>query len=418
MESTDEPSEGANVELLHRLPATFKQELDQLYDEDAVVSVLPCTPLQEAMLSVDDPSSNGSYYNQIVFGLHGDVERLKTAWQVMVKRHSILRTRFLTGPDRRYPFVQVILNESPLPWSHASTDDLSTSVLARHAKTSPISALNDTEPPYAFTVYHQRNGDEQALVLSAPHAIYDSASLAIMLEEVQAAYHEIILEDPVPFTHFLEHVHSSYSGAARQYWKRHLQDFEPTAFPDLTGKSTATRSSLSGHEITDHQVHMPLSHIQTACKEQNVTITSICQSAWTKVLLALTGELDICIGNVVSGRTVDVNGLDKLVAPCFNTIPMRVSIEDDTTNAQLVEKLRSSNADSLEYQLSPLRQIQNDNCESRQPLFDTLIIMQQAIEQLDTSIWSFKADLGIMDVGHTSHSQIQRFQACPRLCCH
>ena len=64
-----------------------------------IQAILPCTPLQEAMLSASLDSSVAAYYNRTLFRLSGDVSQMKQCWELMVARHGILRTAF--AGDRR-----------------------------------------------------------------------------------------------------------------------------------------------------------------------------------------------------------------------------------------------------------------------------------------------------------------------------
>ena len=76
-----------------------------------VSKVLPCTPLQEAMLASSNDESS-TYLNSTIFRVHGDVSRLKVCWQAMFERHEILRTTFISTNDSEFPFLQLVLPSS------------------------------------------------------------------------------------------------------------------------------------------------------------------------------------------------------------------------------------------------------------------------------------------------------------------
>jgi amino acid adenylation domain-containing protein len=111
-----------------------------------------------------------------------------------------------------------------------------------------------------------------------------------------------------------------------------------------------------------------------------------------------TGENDICFGNVVSGRSIAGDDLERLVAPCFNTLPVRVNFDFQQSNDALMRLTHTLSIDSLAHQLTPLRRIQNLVLHEGGRLFDTLVILQQPRSPLDSSIWTLEQDLGDMDL--------------------
>lgn len=396
MERTE--TAGAETESLFTevLPAWFRKEIGDRFQD--VSAILPATPLQNAMLSAANETSNTSYYNQIILTVHGNTDALKAAWAPMVERHAILRTRFVPTPLKDHPFAQIVLMHACLPWQDATSDTLDAKELAEASKKANVTALDSPRPPWVLTLYSKLDGTGRALVLSMPHALYDSASLAILLREVESVYRRQELVSPVSFEPFLKAIPSLADAEVDEYWKRHLSGFEPTAFPDLTGKVSLTRNLRIGFNVTDYTFDLSLSRIRSSCKENECSLLSLCQAAWVKLLSVYLGELDICFGNVVSGRTVPVQGIDKLVAPCFNTLPVRVDLDPQCTSHQMMGELNQINIQSLPYQLTPLRQLQAAFSPSHHPLFDTLVILQQPIVKLDGGIWDFEADTGEMDV--------------------
>jgi amino acid adenylation domain-containing protein len=135
-----------------------------------------------------------------------------------------------------------------------------------------------------------------------------------------------------------------------------------------------------------------------ACQQSSVSLLSMVQAVWVKLLHYYLGENDVCFGNVVSGRTLSEPDLERLVAPCFNTLPVRVNFDFGKSNSELVQHLHRFNLKSLPFQLTPLRRIQAKTQKEGGRIFDTLFILQQPGQALDTSIWSLEEDSGDMDI--------------------
>ena len=82
-----------------------------------IEAIYPLTPMQQGMLfhTLYDPES-GQYFEQFHYRLQGDVDTrmLRKAWQVLVDRHSVLRTAFRYDSDNP---VQIVLKQAEVPWT-------------------------------------------------------------------------------------------------------------------------------------------------------------------------------------------------------------------------------------------------------------------------------------------------------------
>ena len=230
------------------------------------------------------------------------------------------------------------------------------------------------------------------------HAIYDGAAISLLQEEVEKVYWNRDTGPAISPEPFLREMLGLNFPAAHEFWGHHLHNFEPVKFPDLTGRSSAAKRSMTGSSVSSRQLNVPLEHIETACRSQGMSLLSLCQAAWAKVLTAYTGESDVCFGNVLSGRTLPVTGIERLVFPCFNTLPVRVKISPASTNSDVLKILTIFNAKCLPFQLTPLRRIKSWISSTSERLFDSLLILQHPARVLDNSIWSLDSDVGEMDI--------------------
>ena len=60
-------------------------------------------------------------------------------------------------------------------------------------------------------------------------------------------------------------------------------------------------------------------------KAQKVTINSFVQLAWANILSRYSGESNVIYGSVLSGRSHNILGIDKMVGLLINTLPMSIS---------------------------------------------------------------------------------------------
>ncbi|KAM3086261.1 hypothetical protein ACMFMG_000398 [Clarireedia jacksonii] len=357
--------------------------------EIVVETITPCTPLQEAMLSATESTSQSAYSNHVVLDLSGDVQKLCGYWQEMVKRHEILRTCFIGTDMPQFAYVQVVLKNFRIDFGSLdadTTEDAIHQVQMRHAQSQYV-------PPYTIDILHST--DQIRMLISMHHALYDGVALAVLYEEVEKLYHQSQLPPSVSFAPFLRYMMAVDSNASDKFWQECIRGYRPVTLETSSEGNAFSRKT--GSRIQNLRARVPLNHVEKYARRNNTTLLALFHVIWTKILSELFSSTDVCFGNVVSGRTVPVDGIERLVAPCFNTIPTRVKDTHKLTYLEAFRKLQSFNANSLPFQLTPLRRLQAKFSPDGSRLFDTIFILQQPPKDLDSSIWSIVEDVGAMD---------------------
>ncbi|KAF1953666.1 hypothetical protein CC80DRAFT_419903 [Byssothecium circinans] len=372
-----------NTDLVAQIKNQFRSRGEEVQE------ILPCTPLQEAMLSNISPSELGSYYNTMVFEVYGQLDHLKQCWECMFERHQILRTAFIATDDAQYAFAQVVLAPKAVQWQLIGPN-INT---ATHFKRQLQDLLAKQLPPVQVGI--QRFAASARIVFSCHHALYDGSAISTLLHEIQKTYREGKLPQPISYEKYLRHMINQDYVAAEDFWASHLTGFEPTVFPNISNRAP---QACSKNFAVERVLTTSLSDALEFCQSSSISLLALIQASWAKLLHFCTGENDICFGNVVSGRTLPEEGLERLVAPCFNTIPVRLDFDFGRSNAELCKQLHTFNIDCLPYQLTPLRRIQSRVLRDHRRLFDTLVILQQPSSPLDDSIWSLEQDAGEMDL--------------------
>jgi len=356
-----------------------------------VERVLPCTPLQEAMLSASELSSGSAYRNQVILDLKVTIQQFEDAWKQMVQRHEILRTCFVKSGHAKFAYSQVVLTHFT---HHVQVIDGSTKSITEILRDldgldAESSAL---EPPYSLTYVTQ--GDALKLILSMHHALYDGFAMSILYEEIESFLHGTELPPPVSFAPFLRYMTGVNAEKSDGYWSKLLQDFNPVPF----NRPTTNEQERLESRIVKFSSESSLTWIEDRLKQHSASLLSVCQAAWAASLARQVEDVDVCFGNVVSGRTIPVEGLNRLVAPCFNTIPFRLRDLHKLSFMEAFRVLQSQNVNSLPYQLTALRRIQSQCSSEGTPLFDTLLLLQTPARDLDPSIWRIEDDTGSMDL--------------------
>ncbi|KIW17100.1 hypothetical protein PV08_04291 [Exophiala spinifera] len=349
-----------------------------------VEKILPCTPLQETMAIGSLTPSSTAYQNSLRFHVRGDISRLRNAWTQVTSRHQILRTGFIFLDSAESPVTQVVLQNFALPW---------------FVESAPSNVTHGSQPlmlpPWSLQLCRREPGEADCeLTLRIHHCLYDAEAMSILLSEVQAIYAGRPLTRPIAFEGYLDYMAESISDTSDQFWHRmlknsavcilgdYLEPLDKSAEPEPT--FTICNPSLRVKELHEH------------ARDLASTPLALIQACWTRLLSCIFGSQDVLFGSVLSGRNLPIDDIDRVVAPCFNTVPIRVNIRRDATNSDLVRSLHNTNLEVLPFQPSSLRRIQRQNSTKGGALFDTLILLQQGQTKMDEHIWSLVEETGDM----------------------
>ena len=199
------------------------------------------------------------------------------------------------------------------------------------------------------------------------------------------------LPPPVPYEPFLQQA-LTLPYSTDEFWSAQFRDFRPARF---------TRLQISSELLTSKThtslLDIPLDELEARTQSLGLSLSPVSQAVWANVLSIATGTHDVCFGYVMNGRSVPVEDVDRLVAPCFNTVPLRVDVSEHPQGTGLLKHLHRLNPRVLEYQFTPLRRIQKLLGQSH-GLFDTLLLLQPPRKPLNPEVWELVSDEGGMDV--------------------
>ncbi|KAI8812030.1 hypothetical protein BJ742DRAFT_77326 [Cladochytrium replicatum] len=387
----------------------------QVFGEDlskGIQSAYPCTPLQEGMISKCNTTDGAYYINTSVFALApgADRSRLISAWRTVIERNEVLRTSFIPIASH---FAQIVHSEAfvevvEIKIPHGLESDVHLRKASEQAVRKVMS--EPQRPPIRFTVLD--GVDSSAwLLCTLHHALYDGFSIRLLLDQVQKVYFDETLSDTsdVRFVEFVEHIlrttpgyldEASAESGDRTYWTSILKDSKGASFPVLD--QTRSLETQSAFALDSHTIS--LERLQRLCEDLECSMQAVFEAAWAILLQSYTGSKDVSFGQVVSGRTCPVPGVEELVAPTFNTVVVRIpDVTNFTSVSELVRFIQQQNTNSLDYQFTPLRAIkrwlgQDDEKASRQ-LFDTLFLFQKMTAATDSGK-SLAADIWSLQDGH------------------
>ncbi|KAF4463820.1 non-ribosomal peptide synthetase [Fusarium albosuccineum] len=324
------------------------EELDSLgahIQSTEVEDILPITSMQELYVTQGPAAPGYAHYFYLDLGSKLDISRIKESCLLTLERIPILRASFVGLLGKHW---QVIPRHVPAELQMAQDIEVEESLdqateafcLHNWESISPIG------PIAQFTIL--RHKDEGArLVIRLSHAQYDGVCFPVIVRSLIDGYTGADVAMPSPgFAEFLSH-------SARQrpqsiaYWTELLRGSSVTnILPKLRLSNTRQTTKLPQRIVVEANVALPddLPHA--------VTPATVASAAWAVLLSHITGENDLVYAHSVAGRNSDIPRLEEIVGPCVNVIPIRATLDDSSSPAQLLETLQHQflslgSADSL-----------------------------------------------------------------------
>jgi hypothetical protein len=218
------------IESFGTIPSILKiLQSDWGLRESAIEDILPCTPLQEALMALS-VQHQGAYVAQFVYKLPSNLntDKFVKAWQATVKAFEVLRTRIV--PSEGHCSLQVIVPDDDFAWHDCkSLSELCVLNIApnRYGKALASFCLEGLDDP----------ATDSQFIMHLNHAIYDTWSLYLILEHVEAVYFARPTVGVKPFRSFVEYLVQSDGQSHDAFWMEELKDLHATDFPQLQSLS-------------------------------------------------------------------------------------------------------------------------------------------------------------------------------------
>jgi amino acid adenylation domain-containing protein len=326
--------------------------------ESRVVDMYPCTPLQEGLLVIGE-KMHGQYVSRSVLELQNDIDpsQLERAWLNTVKRLPILRTRIIDGPLRHRGLMQVVLDSLPLRVG----SDVSTYLDADEKEHMGLG----TDLCRAAII-------DRSFVLTIHHCIYDGMVLRMILNEFESQYLAGDMLDVVPFQNFIHRLTQVNPEEATEFWKQQLSlSEELRCFPELPSPSYKPRANAE-LECT----------VSLVWPRSEITPSTIVRSSWALLTSQYVSSSNVVFGVTVSGRQIDLRGIEKCVGPTISTIPIPVSIDWDGSVGGFLAKMQRQGIQMTPYEQYGVQSIQHivGGPKSAGSLFQSLLVVQPVAE--------------------------------------
>ncbi|KUJ23668.1 condensation-domain-containing protein [Mollisia scopiformis] len=311
-----------------------------------IVDVFPVTDFQ-ALAITGALMESKWMLNYFYLEADGDINLkiLKSAIARMVNAFDILRTVFTPYNNR---FFQVVLRKLQPSFSVHDTEDLesfTTALQQQSRKNGP----RPGESYLQFTVAQQKNSNRHRIIMRISHAQYDGVCLPSILSALQSGYEGHSIPETPDFSAYVRDAARQTTDEHYLYWKSLLKGSAMTEIVRRRGPnySRGTEAPTNLKRV----VRMP------SLASEGITAATIIKAAWSLVLAKWSAQSDVVFGNVISGRNAHVPGVDRIIGPCVNMIPVRVNFQEDWTVLDLLHSIQDQQVTAMPYESLGFREI-------------------------------------------------------------
>ncbi len=357
-----------------------------VFTKENISDIYTLTPMQEGMYyfyKLDSESK--AYFQQSSIRFKGELNltTVQESLNILVERHDILRTVFVENLADR--LLQVVLKKRGIDFEFkdfSGTENIDEQLVKfrREIRDVPFNLNRDVLLRLSIVKIAEKSFE---LIWSFHHIILDGWCAAIAINEFFEIYRSLIkhkplnLPKPVQFKNYIAWLGKQNIDNSLKYWKDYFNGFEQ--FTSFRSDRSANNTGYTKEDHLEIIQKSLLERLQILAIKNQVTLYTVFQTVWGLLLARYNDTQDVVFGTVVSGRPSQVEGVDKILGMFINTMPVRITFEEEQSFSELLKLSQSSSFRSQEHHYAGLADIQKQSMLGGN-LFDHII----AFENLPT----------------------------------
>ena len=319
----------------------------------------------------------------LLFDKVPNIKKLELSFQLLIKRHEILRTFFEFHENS---LVQKVQNQLEFNLEVVKEPILENEIKKYYNEF--IKPFNLSTPPLFKTRLLRIKDSENykaLLLFDIHHIICDGTSLKILIDDLCAFYNsEQLPKLTVTYKDFSFNerklLSSNRMKEAETYWISHLESNLPVLRMPTNFPRPAIQS-FNGSKVCCSLSTNYVRQIEDICKNFGITPYIFTLAAYYVLLYNYTAQDDIVIGSPYNGRTYQE--VQNIVGMFVNTLPIRAKIDRNSSFEMFLKSLKDICLNAYKYQSYPfellVRKLNIPRNASRNPIFDTIFVFQNTM---------------------------------------
>ncbi len=394
----DHPTLGAFLAYLHTAPPVESSVPTASADVAVRETPAPLSPAQERFWFLEQ-LSQGSAINHVpaALRLRGALheEALSLALNEIIRRHDVLRSRFVLEQGRPVQVTESFVNCPlsvhdllPIPENRREAE------LRRFINEDAHRPFDLNMGPLVRARLFRMNDNDHVLSLTCHHIVTDGWSMGIFKRELSILY-QAFKEGknspllPLPYQ-YSDVACSSQSAATEAefqkqitYWRSRLEQVPPV----LTLPNDYPRPDLQGHRGSRHGWTLSadlVDRLKAVGIEQRTTLFMTLLSAFTLLLSRYSTQTDVCVGTPVANRHQRQS--ENLIGCFVNTVALRADLSGNPTLSELFTRVRTTVLEAHAHQTLPFERMIDELGIAKNlghtPLFQVMFVLEDTVSDI------------------------------------
>lgn len=155
----------------------------------------------------------------------------------------------------------------------------------------------------------------------------------------------------------IQSIHRMDDKEAAKFWQNELRDAKATLFPPALPVSDTRKRAT-------HAIH---THDFASAMSSAITKATVLRAAWGILLGNYADSDDVCFGQVLCGRQVDVAGIERMPGLALAAVPARMRLDKTQSVTEMLLSIQKSTTEGIafeQYGLSKIAQISPEATEA------------------------------------------------------
>lgn len=311
-----------------------------------------------------------------------DKEKVKSVFEKIIERHSILRTTFVIQDN---DVVQKIKEniEFDVP-VYNNTEKEIQKVVDNFSKPFELD-----KKPLIRAELHYIDNKKTLLLVESHHIVMDGTSLNNLIIEFERLYNgENLKKIPVQYKDYAVWENKfNESEAIEKYEEYWVNKFKNSEFSQLNlpyDYKISVNRSYKGNKISNIIDERKFRKIERYAKKIGASPYMLFISAFFILLYKYTGQEEIMLGSPIANR--DINETKRMIGMFVNNIVVKGNINSETTFQEFLNSMKEQILDDLSNQPYPfdmlVKKLGIKVDKSRNPLFDVMFTYQNKEENM------------------------------------
>ena len=355
---------------------------------------LPLSFAQQRLWFLDRLQPESPLYNiPAALRLRGrlDLEALEKSFELIVRRHEILRTVFdeengepyqVISDQVRLPIEVVDLREIP--------DEQIESELLRLAVEDSLRPFNLRKGPLLRVHLLRFREDDHGLLVTMHHIVSDNWSTGLFVKEFMSAY-TAFAAGREPELPELVVQYADYAAWQRKwlrgktlekqlsYWKEKLAGIPPVIDLPLDKPRPGFQTYNGSFELFEIPADLA-AQLRELSRRQDVTLFMTLLAAFFALLHRYSGQDDICVGSPIANR--NRKETENLIGFFVNTLVLRANLSGNPKFTELLQQVKETTLGAYAHQDLPfemlVEELHPERDMSHSPLFQVMFVMNNA----------------------------------------